>query len=323
MIDKSNMYKELENFSKQIEKGYKLGENIEFHDTIDHILIVGMGGSALAAGILASYLDIDVPIRVVKNYNLPKHTNKKTLLIAISYSGNTEETISCFRQGMRIGCPTLVMAHGGKLKELAEMQKVEFIQLPKAVQPRCDYGYQFFALLRVIENMGLIEKQESHVKKTAELLESDVYKDYAKKVIDKLDKKIPIIYSSEKNKAIAYKWKISFNENAKIHAFYNVFPELDHNELVGYTHMFADFATIIIRDDEDHPRIKKRMDVTKKLIKENDCNVIEIAVKGSSRMAKLFSAIYIGDWVSYFLALEYETDPSPVDIVERLKKEMV
>lgn len=322
MIDERNMYKVIEKFPMQIKEGYKLGENIEFHDTIENMVIAGMGGSALPGEILKGYLDMEIPINIVRNYNLPKFVTKKTLLVVISYSGNTEETINCLRQGLRLGCPLLVMASGGKLKEIAEKQQVEFIKIHRGIEPRCSYGYIFFALLKVLENSGLIEKQESHVEKTIKLLSSDAYKDYAKKVVAKLEKKIPIIYSSEKNKAIAYKWKISFNENAKIHAFNNFFPELDHNEIEGYTHMFADFATIIIRDDEDHPRIRKRMDITKRIIKENDCNVIEIAINGSSRMAKIFSAIYIGDWTSYFLALQYDTDPTPVEIIERLKKEM-
>lgn len=322
MIDKSNMYKVLEDFPRQIQEGYKLGEGIDIPVPVENIVLAGMGGSALPGEILKTYLDIDIPIHIVRNYNLPRYMSKKTLLFVISYSGNTEETINCYRQGLRIGCPMVVIASGGKLEQLAEKQDVEFIKIPKGIQPRCSYGYDFFAVLRVLENSGIVEKQENYIKKTFEMLSRDIYQDYAKKVVEKLENKIPIIYSSEKNWAIAYKWKINFNENAKIHAFYNIFPELNHNEMVGYTHMFADYAAIIINDDDDYPRIKKRMQITKKIIKENDCNVIEVSVKGSSRMAKIFSAIYIGDWVSYFLALKYETDPTPVEIVERFKKEM-
>ena len=322
MIDKSNMYKVLEDFPRQIQEGYKLGEGIDIQVPVENIVIAGMGGSALPGEILKTYLDIEVPVHIIRNYNLPRYMDKKTLLFVISYSGNTEETINCYRQGLRIGCPMVVIASGGKLEQLAEKQDVEFIKIPKGIQPRCSYGYDFFAVLRVLENSGIVEKQENYIKKTFEMLSRDIYQDYAKKVVEKLENKIPIIYSSEKNWAIAYKWKINFNENAKIHAFYNIFPELNHNEMVGYTHMFADYAAIIINDDDDYPRIKKRMQITKKIIKENDCNVIEVSVKGSSRMAKIFSAIYIGDWVSYFLALKYETDPTPVEIVERFKKEM-
>ncbi len=322
MIDKSNMHKVLEDFPGQIQAGYKLGENIEIQESVESIVIAGMGGSALPGEILKTYLDIEMPIYIVRNYNLPKYINQKTLLIVISYSGNTEETINCYRQGLRIGCPMLVIASGGKLKQLAEKQGADFINIPRGIQPRCAYGYQFFSMLRVLENSGLIEKQAGYIEKTIKMLSGDIYQDYAKKVVEKLEKKIPIIYCSEKNLAVAYKWKISFNENAKIHAFYNIFPELNHNELVGYTHLFADYTAIIIMDDDDHPRIKKRMQITKKIIKENDCNVVEVSVKGASRMAKIFSAIYIGDWVSYFLALKYETDPAPVEVIERFKKEM-
>ena len=324
MIDNENMKKILEDFPNQIREGYKLGEGTDVQEPVESIAVAGMGGSALPDEILKCYLDIEMPIHIIRNYKIRRHVNKKTLFVAISYSGNTEETINCLKEASRVGCPMLVIASGGKLMEMAESRGIDFIKIPRGIPPRNAYGYQFFALLRVLENSGFIENQKAYVDKTIMTLQNNIatIKSNAKKIIQKLDKKIPIIYSAERNWAIAYKWKINFNENTKIHAFWNIFPELNHNEMMGFSHMFADFAVIIIRDDEDYHRIKKRMDITKKLIKQHDCNVVEVSLTGSSRMVKLFSAIYLGDWASYFLALEYETDPSPVEMVEELKKEM-
>lgn len=324
MIDKSNMYKILEDFPNQIREGYRLGEGIDIQEEITSIAVAGMGGSALPDEILKCYLDIDLPIHIIRNYKLRKHVNKKTLFIAISYSGNTEETLNCFREASRIGCPMLVIASGGKLQELADTRGVDFIKIPKGIPPRNAYGYQFFAMLRVLENSQIIPKQKALVDKTIQTLQNnlDTIKTNAKKIVEKLDKKIPIIYTAERNWAIAYKWKTNFNENTKIHSFWNIFPELNHNEMMGYSHLFADYAVIIIRDDEDYHRIKKRMDVTKKLIKQHDTNVVEVRLAGSNRLVKLFSAIVIGDWVSYFLALQYDTDPSPTELIEHFKKEL-
>mgnify|MGYP006283649783 CR=1 FL=1 len=323
MIDESNMYKVLEDFPNQIREGYKLAENIDIQVPVESVVVAGMGGSALPGEIMKTYVDMDKPFHWIRNYNLPKHVNKKTLVIVISYSGNTEEALSCFRQALRIGCPVIAISSGGKLAQFAEKQDVEYIKIPRGIQPRSAYGYLFFSLLRILENSGYIEKQKDYVDKTIKMLNNNIYKDHAKKIVDKIIKKVPIIYCSEKNWSIAYKWKINFNENAKIHAFYNVFPELNHNEMLGFSHMFADYAVIIIRDEDDYFRIKKRMDITKKMIKQQDCNVVEVAIKGSCRLAKIFSAIYIGDWVSYFLALKYETDPTPVALIEEFKKQLV
>tara|TARA_B100002003_G_scaffold146367_1_gene135509 strand:- start:1236 stop:2087 length:852 start_codon:yes stop_codon:yes gene_type:complete len=283
-----------------------------------------MGGSALPGAILKSYLtkNFKIPIEINKNYQLPENITSKTLVFAISYSGNTEETVDAFRQANRKSCQLIAISTGGKLEELAKKLNKDFIKVPSGIQPRSAYGYLFFPILRVLQDSGLIPNQEKYVKELIEKLKKDIYKKSASDISERLLGKIPIIYSSERMYAIAYKWKINFNENSKIHAFCNYFPELNHNELVGYTNPNGNYYVIIIKDEYDEMKIKKRMKLTKDLIHLKKCPVLDLELKGSSDLVKIFSTIYLGDWTSYYLSLRNKTDPTPVDIVEDLKKKL-
>lgn len=322
-IDKENMHDVIKHFPEQVIKGFKLGAGIKVVDKIEGILITGMGGSALPGEILKSYLhDSKIPITINRDYFIPEWVNSKTLVFAISFSGNTEETINAYRNAIRKGCNVIAVSSGGKLKMLADKQKVPHIMIPGGIQPRSGYGFLFFSILRVLQNSNLIEDQTSFVEKTVATLQKPIFWERAKELAEKLKDKIPVIYSSDRLKAIAYKWKISFNENSKVHAFYNVFPELNHNEMVGYTNVKGNLYIIIIKDEDDYERTRARMKLTKDLIKKAGVPVVEIELSGPCRLAKLISAIYIGDWTSYYLAMEYGLDPTPVDIIEEFKKKL-
>ena len=177
-------------------------------------------------------------------------------------------------------------------------------------------------MLAVLYNSHFIDNPSEDIKNTIKALKNPKFKERAQDLAEKLVEKVPLIYSSEKMGVVAYRWKTQFNENAKIHAFHHVFPELDHNELVGYGNIKAGYHIIIIKDDEDYVKVKKRMDITKRLISEAGINVTELVIKGECFLTKLFSAIYLGDLTSYYLALKYGTDPTPVDVIEKLKKEL-
>ncbi|MFH1316437.1 MAG: bifunctional phosphoglucose/phosphomannose isomerase [Candidatus Woesearchaeota archaeon] len=324
-IDKEDMNGVISNFHSQLSEGYKMGDiKIHIDEPIENIVITGMGGSALPGEILKSYLNqCKIPIIINKDYTMPPEFSKKSLVIAVSYSGDTEETIEAYREAYRKGANIVIVTSGGKLDILAKKQNTRMILIPRGLQPRAAYGYMTSAILKLLENLKIIPSQESLVKNTAETLKrTDLFKEKAEDLAEKLVDKIPLIYSSDRLKAVAYKWKISFNENTKIHAFYNVLPELNHNEMVGFTKLKAEYHLIIIKDEEDHPRIRKRMDILKKLVKSKGVNVTELNISGRNPLTKLFSAIYIGDWTSYFLAIKYGVDPTPVDIIQNFKKEM-
>ena len=322
-FDTQDMYSILKNFPNQIKKGWELGENVKVVEP-DRIIITGMGGSALPGEILKSYLtkNFKIPIEINRNYQLSENITSKTLAFAISYSGNTEETINAFRQANRKSCQLIAISSGGKLEELSKKLNKDFIKVPSGVQPRIGYGYLFFPILRVLQNSGLIPNQENHIKELIEKLRKDLYKKSASDISERLLGKIPLIYSSERMYAIAYKWKINFNENSKIHAFCNFFPELNHNEMVGYTNLNGEYYVIIIKDENDEMKIRKRMELTKKLIHLKKSPVLDLELKGSSDLVKIFSTIYLGDWTSYYLALRNKTDPTPVKIIEDFKKKL-
>jgi len=323
-VDKEDMRSVIKSMAEQIKEGLKLSEGIEAVGSINRIFICGMGGSALPGDLLKSYLyNSKIPVIVVKDYHIPKYMNDKSLVFVISYSGNTEETISAYREVMKTGAEIIVITSGGKLEELAKMNDDTLIKVPKGIQPRQAIGYQFFPILNILQNSNIIENVQEDIKNTIAILsKTSVYEENAKNLAIKLQNRIPVIYSSNKLSILAEKWKISFNENCKMPAFYNVFPEMNHNEMNGYLNLNGDYYVIIIKDEDDNQRIRKRMKIFKDLVKEKGIDVAEMVIRGDSLLAKIFSGIYIGEWVSYYLALLLEQDPTPVDIVEDFKKRL-
>lgn len=317
----------LEKFGDQIKEGYLLGEKIEFSGEIEEIIVSGMGGSALPGEILQSVLDkLKIPVIVSKDYNLPEFAGSKTLVFAISYSGNTEETIESFKEAWRKGCKVIVITSGGRLAELADEKKVPIILVPEGLPPRLAYGYQFFSILKVLENSEIIKSIEKDIEKTASIISKyKSFKERAEDFLEDVVEKIPIIYTSSSMKAVAYKWKINFNETSKKQAFYNVFPEMNHNELVGFMdecRAKKDFFVFFIKDEDENRKINKRIDFTKQIIKKQGIDTTEINLTGHSRLSKIFSAIYIGDWLAYLLAKKTGVDPDAVELIEELKKKM-
>jgi glucose/mannose-6-phosphate isomerase len=262
-------------------------------------------------------------ITLSKDYKLPEWANKKTLVFATSYSGNTEEAIYSYRDAIKKGCRIVAMASGGKLAELAKKDGTTFIKLPKpfeGFQPRAGLGYLFFSMLGVLQNSRIIPDMTKDIDKTIKALDVKRYNDKAMNLAENMADKVPIIYTSEKLAAAGYKWKIAFNENAKTHAFFNVYPEQNHNEINAYINIEAHYHIIMLSNDDDHPQVKKRMKITKDLYKKKNVPVTEIAIKGDSLLTKLFSAIMIGDLVAYYVSIKYATDPTPVAMVEDLEK---
>tara|TARA_Y100000310_G_scaffold344420_2_gene457091 strand:- start:4513 stop:5511 length:999 start_codon:yes stop_codon:yes gene_type:complete len=323
-IDKDNMYQVLKDFPLQIQQGWNIAEKIKVTGKPKNIVVTGMGGSCLPGEILKSYLpDYDIPIFLNKNYFLPSYVGRDSLVFVISYSGNTEETVNALSEARKKGAQIVVIASGGKLKKIADEHKLTLVEVPSGLQPRFAYGYLFLVILRIMQNSGMIENQDEDVKKTVVVLRKDIFKERAEELAEKLIDKIPIIYSSTSLRAVSYKWKINFNENTKILAFQNVFPELNHNEMNGYTHLKGNFHVIIIKDDEDYIRTKKRMTIFKSIVKQRGVETTEIGLSGPNRLSKMISAIYIGDLVSFFLAIKYKQDPTPVQIIEEFKKKLV
>ena len=323
--DKSSYITDLEDFPYHIIDGYELAKDVKVEKkNISKIIVAGMGGSGMPGDILKSYMTYNskTPVFVCKNYKLPAFADKETLFFAVSYSGNTEETIEAFREALRKGCQIVVVTSGGKLKELASLHKKALIEVPKEKQPRAMIGYLFFSILRVVVNAGILRDVKKDVEALSKYLKDSNLKTKAKELALNLLDKVPLIYASDDFYPVAMRFKTQINENAKIHAFWNTFSEMNHNEIVGFTSLYAKYHMIIFGSESDHPRIKKRYTICKRLIKAKGATITQMNYTGTSLLKQMFTAINMGDWTSYYMALNKKVDPSPVTIIENLKKEL-
>ena len=319
-------------FPKQFKVGIEAAKKIKLRPIKPNkICICGMGGSALPANLLSMIIEeyaIKLPLLIQRDYFLPVSVDKKTLVICISYSGNTEETISCLKDALKRNLRIILISSNGKLEKFAKQHALPFVQIPKGYPPRMALGYLFGALVGVLNGFklfptSLIRELLSLEKKLKpQNLESE-----GEKLAKKLQGKLPIIYASNRLKYLARIWKIKFNENTKIPAFWNYFPELNHNEMTGFENisklkcqMSNLFYLLILKDKDDHPRNKKRMKLTLEVLKRRKIKGEIINLKGRTFLERVFNSILLSDWVSYYLAKIYKVDPIPVKMVEEFKK---
>jgi glucose/mannose-6-phosphate isomerase len=306
----------LNNFSAMCKEAAEIGIGAKA-EKFNKIVVAGMGGSGLPGHILKCYFyGKDVPVFVCNDYKLPAFADKNTIVFAVSYSGNTEETLAAFDEALEKKCILYAIASGATLEKKARENNVPFLKVPAGMQPRHAVIYQFFALLNVLKNSGLVKDFDNDLNELTETIEKNDFKTVAKYIAEKLHNKIPVVYASDRFYAVAYKWKINFNENSKQAAFFNTIPEMNHNEINGYKFMSKDIMPIFLRNKKDLPKIQKRMDITKKLVG----NSIDVDMIGKGLLTNIFSTIHLGDWTSYFLALKNGVEPDPVPVVEELKK---
>ncbi len=305
-------------------------------------ILLGMGGSHLGGDLLNAY-DPNLGLMVHSNYDLPANVSREDLIIASSYSGNTEEVIDGLEQAVSKGFKVAVMASGGRLIEIAKEKGLPYIKLPSGLQPRMSLGFQIKALTKLLGYQKAFEEAGE----LAGELNSAELEERGKMLAEKIKDKIPVIYSSEANRALAYIWKVKFNESSKVPAFYNVFPEVNHNEINGFTQNLVmdkseiyplensraksrgsrvggisdlSFAFFLLSDSEDRPRIQKRMKVWAKLFQDRNFPVEVIDLTGQGRFYRLFSNLLLADWASYYLAKQNGTDPEAIPLVEEFKK---
>jgi glucose/mannose-6-phosphate isomerase len=318
------MYEIIKNFSRQFEYQPQIEGSLSL-EGVKNFIAVGMGGSHLAADILNSY-DQSSNILVHKNYGLPNFPDeilKESLIILNSYSGDTEEVIDSFNLALEKKLKMASITYNGKLLELSKEHNIPFIKLPEPkIQPRLALGFHTKALLKILNK----EKELREISELVYFLKPEEFEEQGRELSQKIKNKIPIIYASEKNQAIAYIWKIKFNETSKIPAFYNVFPELNHNEMTGFDvkeatkNLSQNFIFLILFDEEDHPKIQRRMTILKNLYEERNLKVEILKLEGQNRFHKIFSSLVLADWTSFYLAKEYQVKPEEVPMVEEFKK---
>jgi len=316
--DKENMLEKLDSFRIQIEEAFKIAKKAKLpkinKNKINNIVICGMGGSS-AGGLLVQSFVKKIPVFVNRNYDLPKYITKNSLVFVVSYSGDTEETLSAYNEAKKRKANIIAVTSGGKL---AEKEKKKAIIIPKGYQPRIALGFTFIPLLVVLSRYRLIANQDNAVRET---IRSLVPKSNSKEgfmLAKKLFNKIPVFYASDNMHGVAYICKTLTNENAKQPAFCNVFPEMNHNEINGFKKNAKKLHIVMIKDKKDHIRIKKRMEIISKLIKEST-GISELPTKGKSLLARMLHTLHIAMYTSYYLALMNKTDPTPVPIIQDLK----
>lgn len=341
-LDKSQMYRLLTAFPIQCKEAIKLGMEIPLpsFSKVDNIVIAGMGGSAFAGELLQTYLSgefLSIPILVIRDYNLPKFVNKNTLVIASSYSGNTEETISAYLNAKKKGAQILVITSGGELLRQAEIDNVYSITIPSGYLPRAALGYLFFPLFILFIRLQFI-KANAHLTildETINNLETLAHQyaptqplknNPAKELASFIYNKLLILYApNEQLSAVVTRWRNQINENSKAFAFTNLLPEMNHNEIMAWsTNPEIKTAVIFLRDKDEHPQVKKRIELSKQIIKAvvSEDSLQEVWGSGEFLLTRIFSLIYLGDFISYYLAILREVDPTPVDKIEWLKKNL-
>ncbi|MCD6161088.1 MAG: bifunctional phosphoglucose/phosphomannose isomerase [candidate division Zixibacteria bacterium] len=338
-IDRNNVYDRIVNFYQQLVDGIEIGRNAKLRELsrggFSSIVLAGMGGSAITGNLLKSVLldELTMPFEIHRNYGLPGHIDKDSLIICSSYSGGTEETLSAFDAAIERGCNILSVSTGGKLADKARQNNIPLIKIPSGLMPREALGFSFAPLLTVLGRIGLTKDYTAELKKCAEHLkewnnqyvfesENNPALDTAKKLVGK----IIIIYSGpDRFDSVALRLKGQICENAKQLAFCNVFPEFNHNELVGWelSASYTDkFVVVVLRDKDDHRQIARRMEAVKEILDGKNVEVIELFSKGSSALERIFSLIQIADFISYYMALINKVDPTPVNLIDYLKQRL-
>lgn len=337
--DPSDFLGSVERLPDQVRDAHERARRVEGlppADGIDSIAVLGMGGSGISGDVLQVALGPRSPLFVatLRGYELPDWVDRNTLVFAMSYSGNTEETLETFEKALERNIPIVAVTTGGALSQRAKQHGLAVVEIPAGLQPRAALGYLAVPLLVVCERIGAGPPAGEAVSETIDLLQgradeyhrkSPLESNPAKELAQRLLGKIPVVYGSEGLAEVAaYRWKCQFNEVAKVPAWSNSFPELNHNEIVGWERLGkvtrAHAALLVLRDEGEHPRIAKRIDITLPLIQGSVSLVHQVRGRGASALARLFDLVYFGDFVSTYLAIAQGVDPAPVEVIESLKR---
>ena len=302
------------------------------YEDIDSILFFGLGGSGIAGDVINNYLlpVSKVPVAVAKANYLPKYVGKKTLCISLSYSGNTVETIACFKEAIKKQARTIAITSGGEIEELAKQNGSVLVKLPGDYPPRSALGLLTGAALGCLYKTGLFNTIAEDIAKTVSFLENlktkyeqtcPVQENPAKKIAAELTETIPLIYGSESvGFTTANRWKAQINENAKAMAFCNFFPELAHNEIIADCKNKS--CIVYLKNPDEKAEQLIANSVALRLMKAKNNKIIEIAAEGDTELEKMFSLIMLGDFISVYMAIVKVIDPTPVDKITRLKEEL-
>ena len=300
----------------------------------ENVVFVGMGGSALGALVAQSWPGVPIPFEIVRNYSIPNYVSSKTLFVASSYSGNTEETISALKAAEEKQATIIVIASGGELQEIANYKNYPLLSLPTGYQPRYTVWLGLKAVITILDACGIIKDKVNELVAQEEFLKNAINQwipevptknNRAKQIAQETIGKSVVVYGGPLMYPAAYKWKISFNENAKHIAWVNQFPEFNHNEFLGCTKQPVQkpYTVIELRSNLENPRIQKRFEVTSKLLSGLRPDPIVVAPEGETLIQQLLWVIALGDFVSLYTAILGGINPTPVDLIEKFKQELI
>ena len=341
-IDQSGMASHIANTGSYIREAVQLTntalEHAKLPASVRSIIVVGIGGSAIGGDLVKSYLTgkLSIPLVINRSYDLPSFADNESLIIASSYSGNTEETFAMFEEAARRKAQVICVTTGGKLGERAKELGLIAIPQRPGMQPRAAaLSYSFAPILLLLEKMGLTNGEAQNLEYAATLLDKLAERyglanltdsNRAFSLAGQLTHRIPVIYSANDYEAVNLRWRGQLQENSKHLAFGNLLPEMNHNEIEGWAHpidVLQHLFVILLRSREDeHPRISKRFEVIKEILQGKQVPIVEAQAEGSTRLERMFSLISLADWTSLYLALFTGVDPTSIPAIEQLKKRM-
>lgn len=336
-LDPQNMLAHIDTLPDQLLNAWDLGQTLPLPDfgTVKNIIVAGMGGSAIGGDLLSAYMRplADIPVFSHRDYGLPAWARgRETLVICSSHSGNTEETLSSFNKALENGCSVLTLSTGGKLSEIAQKVGAPAWRFNHQGQPRTAVGFSFGILLALVSRLGMIETTQAEILETVNAMKAQqekigfsiaLHANPARRLAGQLVGRYVSIMAAGENEVVARRWKTQIAELAKAWAQFEALPEVDHNTLAGLQNpeeAVTKVATVFLRSKYDHPRNQLRLDFTKQQCMQAGMPVDEVHASGNSRLAQMWTLLHFGDYVSYYLALHYQVDPTPIEALVALKQ---
>jgi glucose/mannose-6-phosphate isomerase len=299
--------------------------------SLHHVTVAGMGGSGIGGAIVQAFTvnDLSVPLQTIKSYDIPAYVGKNTLFVACSFSGNTEETIACLEKALEKNAKIVCITSGGKMMEFAQKHNLDYITIPgESKSPRASIGYSFVQLLKVLNFYGLTKSDYSQeIASAANLIDGDqtAIHALAKELAQKMKNKFTFFYGDSSIEALLLRTQQQINENSKQICHINTYPEMNHNELVGWkypTEFFKNALVIFMLTDYDNARTRMRIEISKAIYEKIISEVVEVKAKGANFVEQVIYLNNVFDWTSFYLAEANNVDPFPVEVIDFLKNEL-
>jgi glucose/mannose-6-phosphate isomerase len=338
--DPGGMSGHMENFPSQLRTAVGMGKDTPLSvggEGVNAVAVVGMGGSAIGGELAAGYLSgsSTVPLSVVRDYSLPAYVGPSTLVYVSSYSGNTEETLSAYAEARERGAAIICSTTGGEVAGIAGAEGHDVVRVPAGYPPRAALGFSLVPLLFVLARLGLAPDPSQDVEDAIDVVEDGVRRfglgvptaeNEAKKLAAWFFEGVPVVYGAAPGTSVvANRWCGQFSENSKVVAHRNELPEMNHNEIVGWSGarpMGGKARVVFLRDADDHPRVARRMDITAGTVEAAGAEVRDVTSRGPTRLARVLSLVQLGDFTSFYLAVLAGVDPTPVAPIDALKKKL-